>query len=74
VTCLEDTECICELYVCMIIVLGYLVDRELECAPGADNYKICFYCQGVPVILNDYKSKCSMRVLEFFPDLCLSLG
>jgi hypothetical protein len=42
VTCLEDTECICELYVCVIIVLRYLVDRALECVIGADNFNILF--------------------------------
>jgi hypothetical protein len=67
VTCLEDTECICELYVCVIIVLGYLVDRALECAPGADNYNICFCCQDVTIILNDCGSKCGVLVFEFFP-------
>jgi hypothetical protein len=74
VTCLEDTECICELYVCVIIVPGYSVDRALEFAPGADNYNIYFCCQGVSVILNNYESKCGVLVLEFFPDLCQSLG
>jgi hypothetical protein len=32
VTCLEDTECICELYVFVIIVPGYSVGGALECA------------------------------------------
>jgi hypothetical protein len=40
--CFEDTECICELYVCVIIVLGYSVDRVLECVLGAKNYNILF--------------------------------
>ena len=40
--CLEDTECIRELYVCMISVLRYSVDRVLECALGAENYNILF--------------------------------
>jgi hypothetical protein len=40
--CLEDTECICELYVCVISALGYLVDRVLECVLGAKNYNILF--------------------------------
>jgi hypothetical protein len=40
--CLEDTECIRELYVCVISVLGYSVDRVLECVLGAENYNILF--------------------------------
>ena len=40
--CLEDTECICELYVCVISALEYLVDRVLECVLGAKNYNILF--------------------------------
>jgi hypothetical protein len=74
VTCLEDTECICELYVFVIIMLGYSVDEALECAPGADNYNNYFYCQDVTIILNDCGSKCGVLVLEFFRDLCQSLG
>ena len=42
VMCLEDTECICELYVCVISVLRYLADRVLECVLGAENYNILF--------------------------------
>jgi hypothetical protein len=37
---LEDTECICEFYVCVIVVFGYSMDRALECVLGADNYNI----------------------------------
>jgi hypothetical protein len=43
------------------------VDRALKCAPGADNYNICFYCQDVTIILNDCGSKCGVLVFEFFP-------
>jgi hypothetical protein len=57
------------------------VDRALECVLGADNYNIlfskstdCFCCQNVTVILNDCGSKCGVLVLEFFPNLCQSLG
>jgi hypothetical protein len=40
--CLEDIKCIRELYVCVISVLRYLVDKVLECVLGVESYNILF--------------------------------
>jgi hypothetical protein len=53
--------------VCVIMVLGYLVDRALKCAPGTDNCNICFCCQDVIIILNDCGSECDVLVFDIFP-------